>query len=31
MRKFLQDLWTNRNPFFWLSAAVVIVIRLILR
>jgi len=29
MRKFVQDLWAN--PFFWLSAAVVIVIRLILR
>jgi hypothetical protein len=29
MRKFLQDLLAN--PFFWLSAAVVIVIRLILR
>jgi hypothetical protein len=28
VRKFLQDLWNN--PFFWLSFAIVVVIRLIL-
>ena len=29
MKKFVQNLWGN--PFFWLSAVVVIVIRLNLR
>ena len=29
VKKFVQDLWTN--PYFWLSFAVVIVFRLILR
>ena len=29
MKKFVQDLWGN--PFFWLSFAVVITSRLILR
>jgi hypothetical protein len=29
MKKFVQDLWNN--PFFWISFAVVIVIRLLLK
>jgi hypothetical protein len=28
MKKFVQDLW--KNPFFWLTFAVVVVIKLIL-
>ena len=29
MKKFVRDLWNN--PFFWISFAVVIVIRLLLK